>query len=181
MAKATDGAADRAPEDDADRHVARWRDHWIDVSFDDEVEGAVVRMQYLVRYFRDAKQRAVAQVGLQVFEYDTLHSLMIRDTPGHASPTDLATEVGVSPAGMTGRLDTLEKAGYVSRAMGKADRRRVEVEVTPAGADIWRQAMAIRGDAEERVVSVLSKKEQVTLNRLLRRMSLSLEAEGDRD
>lgn len=181
MAKATDGAADRAPEDDADRHVARWRDHWIDVSFDDEVEGAVVRMQYLVRYFRDAKQRAVAQVGLQVFEYDTLHSLMIRDTPGHASPTDLATELGVSPAGMTGRLDTLEKAGYVGRTVGKADRRRVEVEITKAGTDIWRRAMDLRGNAEDRVVNVLSKKEQVALNKLLKRMTLSIEAEGDPD
>ena len=183
MAKATDRAADRASdrasEDAADRHVARWRDHWIDVDFDDEVEGAVVRMQFLVLHFRKAKQLAVAQVGLQSFEYDTLHSLMIRDTPGRASPTDLATDLGVSPAGMTGRLDTLEKAGYVARTAGKADRRRVEVEITPAGTDIWRRAMAIRGDAEDRVVNVLSKKEQVALNRLLKQMTLSVEAEGD--
>ncbi len=177
MAKATD----QALEDDADRHVARWRNHWIDVKFDDEVEGAVVRMQHLVRHFREAKQRAVAQVGLQVFEYDTLHSLMIRDTPGHASPTDLATELGVSPAGMTGRLDTLEKAGYVGRTVGKADRRRVEVEITKAGADIWRRAMDLRGDAEDRVLNVLSRKEQVALNKLLKRMTLSVEAEGDPD
>ncbi|WP_109508054.1 MarR family winged helix-turn-helix transcriptional regulator [Nocardioides speluncae] len=174
-------ASDRDGEDDADRHVARWRDHWIDVDFDDEVEGAVVRMQHLVRHFREAKQRAVAQVGLQAFEYDTLHTLMIRDTPGHASPTDLATDLGVSPAGMTGRLDTLEKAGYVGRTVGKTDRRRVEVEITDAGADIWRQAMAIRGDAEDQVVNVLSKKEQIALNQLLKRMTLSVEAEGEQD
>lgn len=174
---ATNQAPDQATEDAADRHVARWRDHWIDIDFDDEVEGAVVRMQFLVLHFREAKQYALAQVGLQSFEYDTLHSLMIRETPGRASPTDLATDLRVSPAGMTGRLDTLEKAGYVSRAVGKEDRRRVQVEITEAGADIWRQAMALRGDAEDRVVNVLSKKEQVTLNKLLRRMTLSVEAE----
>ena len=27
-----------------DRHVARWRDHWIDIHFDDEVEAMVERI-----------------------------------------------------------------------------------------------------------------------------------------
>jgi len=40
---------------------------------------------------------------------------MIRGTPGHASPRTLAVYLGVSPGGMTGRLDGLEKAGHVKR------------------------------------------------------------------
>ena len=31
-------------EDWVDRHVARWRDHWIDIHFDDEVEGVMERI-----------------------------------------------------------------------------------------------------------------------------------------
>ena len=31
-------------EDWTDRHVARWRDHWIDVAFEDDVEAIVVRI-----------------------------------------------------------------------------------------------------------------------------------------
>ena len=86
-------------EDWTDRHVARWKDHWLDLAFDEAVEGVFVRVNRIDRYLRRAKQRAVAEVGLTDFEYDTLHVLMIRDTPGSASPTELATELGVSGAG----------------------------------------------------------------------------------
>jgi DNA-binding MarR family transcriptional regulator len=164
-------------DDAADRHVARWRDHWIDVPFDPEVEGIVVRIGHLMRYLRATKEEAAAKVGLQGFEYDTLHSLMIRDTPGLASPGSLASDLGVSPAGITGRLDSLEKAGYLQRSPGPDDRRTIVVEVTAAGADIWRRAMAMRGAAEEELVQVLAPAEQKTLNRLLKKMMLTIEGD----
>lgn len=163
-------------DDAADRHVARWQDHWIDIPFDPEVEGVVVRIGLLMRYLRATKEEAAAKVGLQGFEYDTLHSLMIRDTPGIASPGSLAGDLGVSPAGITGRLDSLEAAGYLQRSPGPDDRRKIIVEVTPAGADIWRRAMAMRSTAEEDLVRVLDAAERKTLNRLLKKMMLSIEA-----
>jgi DNA-binding MarR family transcriptional regulator len=165
-----------ADTDWTDRHVARWRDHWIDIPFDDDVEGVVVRIGRLQRYLKGTMQRAVTEVGLQDFEYETLHSLMIRDTPGTASPTDLADGLGVSGAGMTGRLDKLELAGWVQRTAAPDDRRRVIVEITKSGAEIWRRAMAIRGSQEQEMVSVLSAKERATINRLLRKMTLHVEA-----
>ena len=58
-----------------------------------------VRIATLDRYFTRAKQAALIDVGLQDFEYDTLHRLMIRDTPGRASPGDLARDLEVSGAG----------------------------------------------------------------------------------
>ena len=163
------------PKDAADLHVERWRDHWIDITFDDEVEALTVRILNLARYLREAKQAALVETGLQDFEYDTLHALMIRDTPGHASPGRLAQELGVSNAGMTGRLDGLEKQGWVKRMPGADDRRRVDVEVTRAGAAIWRRAMALRGTAEDELGAALTRRDLVTLNRLLRRLNLHIE------
>jgi DNA-binding MarR family transcriptional regulator len=168
-----------AETDWTDRHVARWRDHWIDIPFDDDVEGVVVRIGRLQRYLKGTMQRAVTEVGLQDFEYETLHSLMIRDTPGTASPTDLADGLGFSGSGMTGRLDKLEQAGWVQRTAAPDDRRRVIVEITKSGADIWRRAMAIRGSQEQEVVSALSAKERATINRLLRKMTLHVEAQAE--
>jgi DNA-binding MarR family transcriptional regulator len=165
-----------AESDWTDRHVARWRDHWIDVPFDEDVEGVVVRIGRLQRYLKGTMQRAVTEVGLQDFEYETLHSLMIRDTPGTASPTDLADELGVSGAGMTGRLDKLEQAGWVQRTAAPDDRRRVVVEITKAGADTWRRAMALRGSQEEEMVAALTPKERATINRLLKKMTLHVES-----
>jgi DNA-binding MarR family transcriptional regulator len=162
-------------EDWIDRHVARWRDHWIDVDFDDEVEGVVTRIGAIARHLRQAKKAALVDTGLQDFEYDTLHMLMIRETPGHASPTDLARDLDLSPAGMTGRLDGLERAGWIQRRPSAEDRRRVGVEITRSGADIWRRAMGRRGDAEVALVTVLTREEQAQLNALLKKMTLSLE------
>jgi len=166
------------PRDAADLHVERWRDHWIDISFDEEVEALTVRLAVLKRHLRESKQAALAETGLQDFEYDTLHALMIRETPGHASPGELAQELGVSNAGITGRLDGLEKQGWVRRMPGAADRRRVDVEVTRSGVAVWRRAMALRGSAEDDLAAALSRRELVTLNRLLKKLTLRVEGGG---
>lgn len=163
-------------EDAADRHVSRWRDHWIDIDFDDTVEATIMRMSLIMRHLRQSKERSAAEVGLQGFEYDTLHDLMIRDTPGTASPSELAVESGVSPAGMTGRLDTLEEAGYVRRHAVEGDRRRVQVEATPKGIAIWREAMSLRGGTEHEMIGVLDDGERDQLSALLRKMTLAIEA-----
>jgi DNA-binding MarR family transcriptional regulator len=165
------------PKDAADLHVERWRDHWVDITFDDEVEALTVRVSNVTRFLRETKQRALVETGLQDFEYDTLHALMIRDTPGHASPGALAQELRVSNAGMTGRLDGLEKQGWIKRIPGAKDRRRVDVEVTRAGAAVWRRAMALRGTAEDELAATLTRRELVTLNRLLKKLTLQIETQ----
>ena len=164
-------------KDEADLHVERWRDHWVlDKGFDDAIEAMTVRIASINKWFRFTKKAAVAQVGLQEFEYDTLHALMIRDTPGLASPGELAQEMGVSNAGVTGRLESMEKKGWLKRMPGAEDRRRVEVEATREGLRIWRAAMELRGSAEDDVARVLTPRELATLNRLLKKMTLHVEA-----
>ncbi len=167
------------PKDHADLHVERWRDHWIDITFDDEVEAMTVRIATLDRFFTRAKQAALIDVGLQDFEYDTLHRLMIRDTPGRASPGDLARDLEVSGAGITGRLDGLERRGFLKRTPAADDRRRVDVEVTKEGAAIWRRAMALRGSAEDDLATALTRKELATLNRLMKKLALHVESTKD--
>ena len=166
-------------QDEADRHVERWRDHWVlDEPFDDDVEAMTFRIGAVFKWFKATSKVAVAQVGLQDFEYETLHALMIRETPGRASPGELAQELQVSGAGVTGRLDGLEKKGWVKRAPGAEDRRRVEVEVTPEGLRLWREAMNLRGSAEDTAAAALTREELATLNRLLKKMTLDIEARG---
>jgi DNA-binding MarR family transcriptional regulator len=166
-------------EDDAadwaDRHVARWRNHWIDVAFDPEVEAIVARTSRIMRHLRATSQKALAEVGLQEFEYQTLHQLMVRDTPGQATPSALAVDLGISAAGMTGRLDGLERAGWIQRTPAVDDRRRVDVEVTKAGMAIWKDAMRLRTQAEEELLQVLSPDERIDLAALLKRLTLHIE------
>lgn len=168
-------------EDWADRHVERWRGHWVlDVPFDEQVEAAVVRIEKLSRHLKGTMRKAAAEVGLQDHEYETLHVLMIRDTPGTATPTALADELGISGAGMTGRLDGLVRRELVERAPSTEDRRRVVVKITDEGMSVWRKAMALRDDAEKTLLGVLTKPERASLNRLLKKMTLHTEQEGAR-
>lgn len=164
-------------KDEADLHVERWRDHWVlDEEFDDAVEAMTVRIGSISKWFKATSKAAVAQVGLEDFEYETLHHLMIRETPGRASPGELAQSMGVSNAGVTGRLEGLEKKGWLKRTPGADDRRRVEVEATREGLRIWREAMSLRGSAENDVASALTPAELATLNTLLKKMTLFIEA-----
>jgi DNA-binding MarR family transcriptional regulator len=70
----------------------------------------------------------------------------------------------------------LEKAGWVQRNPSPDDRRRVVVEITRSGAEIWRKAMALRGAQEEELVAVLSDRERAQLSRLLKKLTLWTEA-----
>ena len=167
-------------QDWADLHVERWRGHWmLDTPFDDDTEAIFIRMGRLLRHLRSVAEQAARQVGLEQFEYETLHHLMVRDTPGTAAPSQLAVDLGISPAGMTGRLITLEKSGWVRRTTPPDDRRRLQVEITNDGVKIWRRAMRLRGQAEDELGGALSREERATLAALLRRMTLQLEGSGE--
>jgi DNA-binding MarR family transcriptional regulator len=165
-----------APEDWTDRHVARWRDHWSGISYDDQVEGIVTRIGRIDHYLGETMKRAAAASNLQEAEYKTLHELMIRDTPGSASPGELAEDLKISGAGMTGRLDALEKKGWIRRVSAIDDRRRVIVQITPKGTEIWRGAMDNRGTAEEELIATLTDRERASLNRILKKLTLYIES-----
>ncbi|GAA3474984.1 MarR family winged helix-turn-helix transcriptional regulator [Nonomuraea roseola] len=139
------------------------------------MEAIITRMQLLVKHVRQAKEAALAAVGIQDFEFETLHRLVSRSSR-QATPSELAGELMLSPAGMTGRIDTLEKAGLVRRVRSEEDRRRVDVELTDKGHELWAAAMAVRATAEAEMLTVLAPEERETLDELLKRMLISVEA-----
>ncbi|MEV0232374.1 MarR family transcriptional regulator [Nonomuraea sp. NPDC050786] len=158
-------------EDSVDRHLARWRGR---APFDERVEAVVTRMQFLVKHLAHTKEAALKEVGMQDFEFETLHRLVARD--GSATPSELAADLLLSPAGMTGRLDTLERSGLVRRVRSTEDRRRVDVELTPKGHDLWMDAMTIRGEVEAELVNALPPADQALLDGLLKRLLVKAEA-----
>jgi DNA-binding MarR family transcriptional regulator len=52
---------------------------------------------------------------------------------GHAAPTDLAAQLGLTTGAMTKVLDRLEHAGYITRSADPADRRRIVISSVPEG------------------------------------------------
>ncbi|MEV6369744.1 MarR family transcriptional regulator [Micromonospora musae] len=161
--------------DRADRHVRRWLPVLPDL--DPDVEAAVTRMQLLTRHLRTVKERALADVDLPAHEYDTLHALAGRQ--GRAAPSELAEDLGVAPASITARVDSLVRRSFVERIPSSADRRRVDVALTDAGRAAWRGALDVRGAEEQRLLGVLGPDERRLLSDLLRRVQLAAEQPAD--
>ncbi|MFF4322517.1 MarR family winged helix-turn-helix transcriptional regulator [Streptomyces sp. NPDC001568] len=159
-------------QDSVDRHIARWSGK---VPFDVPTEAVITRIQLLAKHVAHGKERALAETGLQAFEFETMHRLASRGAPWRAPSSELAAELLLSPAGMTGRLDTLEKSGLIRRLRAAADRRRVDVELTGEGHRRWTDAMRWRGIAEARMIEPLDDADRAALAALLKRMLIQVE------
>ncbi|GAA1356305.1 MarR family winged helix-turn-helix transcriptional regulator [Streptomyces beijiangensis] len=161
-------------QDWTDEHVARWRPVLPDL--DPVIEGAVTRMSKLSVHLRRVREQSLVELALDRPEFDTLHKLAGRG--GKSAPSDLARDLDLAPASVTGRLDALERRGFILRTPSPTDRRRVDVELTDAGRATWLVAMEAVGHEEYRLLDVLSSTERTQLNDMLRRIMLTAEADG---
>jgi DNA-binding MarR family transcriptional regulator len=162
-----------AARDWVDEHIDQWGR--VLPGLDPDVEGVVTRMQFLVKHLRRAKQTTLAAHELQGFEYETLHALVRRGEPHRAGPSELAAELQMSPAAMTGRLDALEQRGFLHRRPSPDDRRKVIVQLSESGHRAWRDAIDGMGDEEQRIMGALTGAERRQVADLLRRMVLVAE------
>src|SRR5689334_12140234 len=92
--------------DSVDHHVARWEEFWKDnPAYAPEVEGAITRMQAILKELKRADVLAFADAELTLEDYGTLHALMVQPYPVEATPAQLAEISKVTRAAMTSRLD----------------------------------------------------------------------------
>ena len=68
------------------------------------VEGIATRLQALAKYLDRRRDAVLAEHGLQWWEFKTLHMLRRGGAPYQATPGQLATQLGLSPAAMTNRI-----------------------------------------------------------------------------
>lgn len=146
---------------------------------DYEAEGIVDRINSLERKFRRELEETLAEHGLSYGEWKMLGSLWHanKGIPHCSSPGELAAELELSSGAMTNRIDRLERAGLVRRRPDPDDRRGVKVELTEAGSRAWLESTNAQARKEALVAAALTKREQVQLNGLLRKLMLEFERE----
>jgi DNA-binding MarR family transcriptional regulator len=175
MSAIMDGMPPRI-RDAVDHHVARWAEYWKDnPRFDGEVQGAITRMQAVLKQLKRANAVAFAGSDFTLEDFSTLHHLMVMPYPTEATPAQLAEAANVTRAGMTSRLDRLVDSGLVSREVDPVDRRRIVVRPTPAGRDNWESYVHAGMSREQQLLQVLSPRELQQLNGLLRKVILSFD------
>ncbi len=145
---------------------------------DYEVEGIVDRITSLDKRLKRSFEETLAEHELTRPEWQVLKSLRHHglDT---CSPGDLSTELELSSGAVTNRLDRLERAGLIRRLPDPDDRRGVKLELTPAGERAWVESTNAQAIKESLVASALTKREQVQLNALLRKLMLEFDRVED--
>ena len=126
------------------------------------------------RVARDHLNPLFQAQGLAPGEFDVLATLRRSGPPYALSPTALYDATMVTSGAMTGRIDRLEKAGWVVRAPDPEDRRGVLVSLTGAGRTLTDEVVTRHVANEVRLLAGLSRREQETLADLLGKLLATL-------
>ena len=129
---------------------------------------SLVRMLRLVARMRRHHATISASVGLMSGDLDILY--LLQRTQDRVGPrvTDLATNLGVTPGGISKRIDRLEAARLVQRIDAEDDRRAWRIKLTAEGLALVRKA---RKFPRANVNEALTSKEWALLDNLLQRLS----------
>ena len=129
-------------------------------------------------YIARHQDEAFGRLGLNRGEVGVLGALMLGGSGQRLSPTQLFKGLMLSSAGITSRLDRLERRGYVKRTRHPTDRRGVLVELTDAGRKVLEQAIGEDAAGEPALLKGLTRDEQRALTRLLRKLLAGQEPPG---
>ena len=109
---------------------------------------------------------------------DVLAALFAAGPPFQLTPTDLYRGRMMSSAGMTGRLDLVERAGMVTRSRDPRDRRGVLITLTKPGQRLVRDASLAVQKRQAFVRKVYTEPERKELIALLERLLIPHERAG---
>lgn len=123
------------------------------------------------------RQEAVFErFGLSRGEVGMLSALRTAGPPHRLSPTRLGQGLMLSSAGVTSRLDRLERRSFVQRLPDPDDRRGVIVELTDSGLEIVDAAVAANTVSDRQLLDRFDAQEIETLEGLLRKLLGGLES-----
>ncbi|REE81669.1 DNA-binding MarR family transcriptional regulator [Lutibacter oceani] len=106
------------------------------------------------------------QFALSIQQFQVLRSLKKLNN----EPADLQTlqaEMVSKNSNTTRLVEKLRLKGLITRFQNEENRRKVEIRITEQGLELLNEIEVIQKDFENEVVSNLSEKEILTLNKLL--------------
>lgn len=160
--------------DDIDRVEHDWRRERPDI--DVGSIGIVSRIWRIGRHLEQQRKAQLAGFGSDRGAIDVLAMLRRAGPPFRRSAGELTRSSLITSGGVSQRLDKLERAGLVTRHVDVDDRRRVDVELTPAGVELIDSMLADLMEHDSALLaSALTPPEQDRLRQLLRKLLLTLE------
>jgi DNA-binding MarR family transcriptional regulator len=160
--------------DDVDEVIAQWRRERPDLNV--SPVAVIGRLSKLARRLEIEFGQGLAAFGISEGEFDVLCALRRVGSPYRLTPSELVETVMISAAGMTKRLDGLERAGLIKREAAPADRRSMPVALTSRGRRLIDRALTAHLEDEHRLLERLSAKDRKELATLLSRLIGDAEA-----
>ncbi len=158
--------------DRVDQILAQWKRERPDL--DTTPMGIIGRIQRATAALRPLLDKTHEESGLQSDSFDVLASLRRSGPPHQLTPTELYREMMLTSGAMTNRIDKLEAAGLVARRPDPNDRRGTLVRLTAKGKALIDAATTKHVANEERLMSILTPREQQQLTDLLRKLLAGL-------
>jgi len=155
-----------------DQALERWSS--LSPKLDMESSQVVERIGRIALQFGRWQDEVFGRHGLNRGEVGVLYALRGVGPPPQLSPTQLSRVLMLSSAGITSRLDRLERRELVARLTDPDDRRGILVELTEQGSKAADEAVAAGAEATRRMMSGLTREELKTLGRLLRKLQAGL-------
>lgn len=122
------------------------------------------------------EEAVFGRFGLGRGEVGLLSALRIVGPPHRLSPSRLGRGLMLSSAGVTSRIDRLERRGYVRRLPDPDDRRGVIVELTDTGRATVDEAVAANTASHLELLERFDSEELATLEALLRKLLAGMES-----
>jgi DNA-binding MarR family transcriptional regulator len=151
--------------DPVDRIVEQWAQ--VHPHLDTTPMAVMGRVHRLSRTVAEQVEQHFRAHGIGRGDYDVLASLRRAGDPPVLTPGELCGRLMLSSAGVTGRIDRLERAGLVRRAANPTDGRGVLVELTEQGRELVDRLVTEDMERQAPWLSALSERERAQLVRLL--------------
>ena len=155
-------------EDEVDLIIDAWSRRLPDVDL--TPLDVMSRLRRVSNRLSRLRTSAFRGAGLEAWEFDVLAALGRAEPPHELSPAQLIEATMIGSAAMTNRLDNLTRRGLVERRPNPRDGRSVLVRLSTDGATRVDDAMRRLAHREAEELRALTREEQATLARLLRRL-----------
>src|SRR4029077_4996402 len=149
----------------------------IEPGFNGAHDGTSRKIARIALHINTEAEATFSRFGVTHAGFQVLASLYRAGPPYRRSPSRVARGLMLSGAGLTGRMDQLERIGLLQRNRDRDDRRAVVVELTAAGRRLVRAAFPEFVASHARLVGQgLQPEERAALSELLRTVLRQVES-----
>jgi DNA-binding MarR family transcriptional regulator len=160
--------------------VDRAIDGWDEArpEFDTSALQVTGRLSRIGAHLASRQEAVFERFGLNRGEVGALSALRLAGPPHRLSPGRMGKGLLLSSAGITSRVDRLERRGLVRRLPDPDDRRGVIVELTDEGREVVDAAVGAVAQSDRELLERLDPEEVAAFERLLRKLLTSFELPG---